>query len=361
MENLEKIKNQFTNVYLPMIKQFMLDIENLNLSGIPEPCLPSFGKSYPFTKYKIAFIGRDAKGYGIMKDFIEHFNKCSIDSLFRNEVDFDDFEFLNYTNNFGKSFWDYILQFLAVFYEINDWKKLKNNEIPQILSSFVWGNTNIISPYDQIPNNQNIILDDYNKVKAFSKKMDNVHYLIESLSPDIIVILNWNLDENYFKLTSDDKINFEDIDEHLKYCQIDSTHIFWHAHPTWINMEIGYEKSLSNLNLFIKQKLKIKKKESLNIDSLLNNNYLDLRKENIVSLAEYLSERNHKMSGWELVQYCNRNNIKTTYDTDYVYGRGIYSFIKSTYNYCKYILKDDVKAEKVAASFVKDNGEYAFD
>ena len=358
MNNLNEIKSKFISIYKPLIADFLSNIKDHNLQGVPEPCLPSFGKNYALVKYKIAFVGRDAKGYGDLNAFNEDFRNNPDAALFRNEIEFDEFDFLNYTNNFGKSFWDYIIQFLATFYKIENWKNLKKAEFPEILSSFIWANTNSISPQTEIPNGDKLVTENYSFIKQQSSKIDNIHNIINSLNPDIIIVLNWNLTEEYFHNSSGESINFQNIDDHLLYSRISNKHVYWHAHPTWINRNIGYEDSLNHLIENIRSKVSLTDSTKLEYPS---NSSKDERKENIVKLAEYLFSRNHKMSGYELVLYCNRNNIKSLYGYDYVYGRGIYAFIRSVYNYCLYTLKNPETAHKVAVSFVNENGYLAYE
>lgn len=358
MNNFGQIKNNFISVYKPLVGAFVDKIRETNTDAMPELFLPSIGKNYPYVKYKLAFIGRDARHYGDLTDFVRQFKKEPIDCLFRNEGEFDELVFLDYTNNFGKSFWDYILQFLSRFYGVEA-NTLKRGEESEILKSFVWGNTNSISPHSELRNNSVVSKGNYYTIKDASAELDNIHNIINALSPDVLIVLNWQLDENYFN-GKNSKANFEEVDEHLRYSQIEGKHVFWHAHPTWINMEIGYEKSLNNIINIVREKIGITENISLDIPSK-EGLVLDERKEQIVKLAEYLSSVNHKMSGEELVKYCNRNGIKTTYDTDFVYGRGIYAFIRSVYNYCRYCIEDLDKAESVAYSFVDKYGGPPFE
>jgi len=57
--------------------------------------------------------------------------------------DFRRHEFLKWRNNFGRGFWDFVLEALASFKDIPSKKELESSR-ENILSSFVWANVNSI-------------------------------------------------------------------------------------------------------------------------------------------------------------------------------------------------------------------------
>lgn len=81
----------------------------------------------------------------------------------------------------------------------------------------------------------------------------------------------------------------------------------------------------------------------------------------IWQLADFLSNRDKKMSGEELAAHLNRNGIYTEYDSEYQGGRGIYTLIRNTYHW----LHDDLglteEASKIADAFVKPDGTHAWE
>jgi hypothetical protein len=65
------------------------------------------------------------------------------------------------------------------------------------------------------------------------------------------------------------------------------------------------------------------------------------------------------MSGEELADHLNRNIFLTSYGTEYEGGRGTYKLIKETYHWLvKLELQNE--ADKVAKSFVKPDGTFAY-
>ena len=80
----------------------------------------------------------------------------------------------------------------------------------------------------------------------------------------------------------------------------------------------------------------------------------------IWQLASFLHCHNMRMSGEELADHLNRNGFLTSYGTEYSGGRGTYKLIAETWNWLVSIKLDD-EARKVAASFVKQDGDYAYE
>ena len=78
-------------------------------------------------------------------------------------------------------------------------------------------------------------------------------------------------------------------------------------------------------------------------------------------LAQFLAEQAKVMSGRELADHLNRNEIRTTYGERYAGGRGIYKLVRETYKWLAEGLGLEEEAEKVAVSFVKDDGTYAYE
>jgi hypothetical protein len=84
------------------------------------------------------------------------------------------------------------------------------------------------------------------------------------------------------------------------------------------------------------------------------------KKEYIKRLAVFLSDNGTTMSADELAEHLNRNNFKTGYGTEYEGRRGTYTLIHATYDWLVSLGQQDV-ADKVAQSFPKPDGSYAFD
>ena len=88
---------------------------------------------------------------------------------------------------------------------------------------------------------------------------------------------------------------------------------------------------------------------------------MNQKKMYIWQLAAFLSSHDMKMSGEELADHLNRNNFLTSYGTEYEGGRGTYKLITETFKWLHDVLQLPQKAEKVAESFVKPDGSYAYE
>lgn len=80
----------------------------------------------------------------------------------------------------------------------------------------------------------------------------------------------------------------------------------------------------------------------------------------IWQLASFLNGFGMKMSGEELADHLNRNNFLTNYGTEYKGGRGTYKLIRETWNWLHNDLNLKQEADKIASSFVKPDGSYAY-
>lgn len=88
---------------------------------------------------------------------------------------------------------------------------------------------------------------------------------------------------------------------------------------------------------------------------------METKKFYIWQLAAFLASHGMTMSAEELADHLNRNNFLTSYGTEYQGGRGTYKLIKETWEWLQTGLKLPNEATKVAESFVKPDGTYAYD
>jgi len=368
------LKEKFIEVYSPLVLNFLQKVAGLNVEGIPEPHIPVYGKNYQFARDKIAFFGIQTRGYGALKDFISDAEKNIETALYRTEGEFDEFDFTDWTNNPQTSFWDFILQFLSKFYCINEWQKLKNKEHTEVLSSFIWGNTNALESYDVTAKGKGVDLNNWMKVKEASKIFDNANYTIKVFEPKIIFILNWK--EDFEWLTKDkDHLGPFEMEDHVQYFYLrkTDTHVFWLAHPRWIAPNLTFDKCIDVIIKTIKDKNvfeqlpnrfsledffispeTIAKSDPVNISSI------SYKREYLYQLAKFLVSHDKVMTGQEVCNHFNQNNIKTGYGTAYSGGRGIYTLFQATWNYYSFIEKNSKKAEYIALAFVNQYGDPAY-
>jgi hypothetical protein len=87
---------------------------------------------------------------------------------------------------------------------------------------------------------------------------------------------------------------------------------------------------------------------------------MEQKKLYIWQLASFLSSHSMTMSGEELADHLNRNSFLTSYGTEYKGGRGTYKLVRETYHWLTNLNLSN-EAKKVATSFVKPNGGYAYE
>ena len=78
-------------------------------------------------------------------------------------------------------------------------------------------------------------------------------------------------------------------------------------------------------------------------------------------MANFLSRYDIVMSAKELAIHLNDNNFKTNYNEKFKGGRGTYKLIRETWHTLNDELSLPNDAEKIAISFVKSNGDFAYD
>lgn len=234
MKNWGNFTERFTSIYEPLVNKFIADVGTSNVEGLPELFLPVAGKNYPTNPMKIIFAGMETRGWGDMKNFIDPARQHVSECLFRTQGEFDAFDFVDWTNNFGTSFWDFVLKFQANFHGITDWKELKHRKHPEILSNFAWANLNALERFEVTAQNRGVKWEDWDRIKKASLIFDRGDHVIQAFAPDLLVVLNW-ADESW--LTEHRQVSERiKIFDHLQYLRLKpcGTHVIWTAHPRWL-------------------------------------------------------------------------------------------------------------------------------
>ena len=252
-----KIKENFTRIYSPLANDFVDLIKDVNYNNIPEPFLPVIGSNYENSKLKFVFVGMETRSYGNISDFVNHCKTNLEEALFREEEEFNDLDYTGWMSNFGNNFWAFVLKFLANYYNIDNWKKLKNQEYPEILRSFIWGNVNAIERFEITAQKKGVLYNDWIKVKQASKCFDKGQHILNATLPDFMIILNWTENEEWLTNGVNSGFIKEEIQDHLLYYKLPDfkTHILWTAHPTWLSKNKDFDNFVKECSDFIKVKL----------------------------------------------------------------------------------------------------------
>lgn len=67
------IDSRYTNYYIPLIRDFVHEVESLphpDIKLMPAPFFPLFGKSYETSALKLMIMGQDTAWWGDIREFI---------------------------------------------------------------------------------------------------------------------------------------------------------------------------------------------------------------------------------------------------------------------------------------------------
>lgn len=373
--------------YSQLIEDFKKKVKGINVHGVTGPHFPGVGCNYCHAKYKFAFCGIETYGWNSMKSFME---ESTEEYLMDTDNCLDSLEYLKWPDNLHATFWGFVLRFFAEFYKVKLYDltstNIEDEDVLNVLKSFVWANANSIERFEVSSKGQGANLADWEQVKNASEKFDDLNHIINSCQPKVIFLLSGGTDVNsiindstlskIYNIDPSNKGNIlkiahkEGVPYDYYYLRNTDTHLFKLPHPTWMGLYsgIGINKyveaiiqDLSNYKIWdtLPNSISDWAKET---EGFVDKSTRDNKFHIIATLAHNLTSNNLMMSGVELAKIFNFNNIKTQYGSNYSEngGRGIYHVITSAWSYYQYEKKDYQTAYEIARSFVKQNGEYAY-
>jgi hypothetical protein len=235
--------NEFKKKYCKLIDTFVKNLladGSICVKGIPAINIPVIGSQYEKAAVKIAFFGTETNEWYPFEEFFEiyagdgtekayHFLTKPTNPIFHEEL----------ADNTKLSFWRYVIDFLDIFYSLP-----KFSEIPQLLESFIWGNTNSIEQYETSAKIKGEKYEDWEQIKNASKIFDTAKYVLDICKSDILLIMDRDIDESWF--TGKKKIKHTEIDPTHRYYKINNTHVYWLPHPNFTPTpkETSFEKSI---------------------------------------------------------------------------------------------------------------------
>lgn len=360
----KELVERFSLHYEGLIRQFANKIKEIDYNGMPEPHLPIIGSKYSACRFKIAFFGIETNGWGKMEDFMKEALNDPKKAATLSFQAIEDLECLNWKNSFHTSFWDFIFQFLASFYHVAV-SDVRNGKYPDLIRSFIWGNTNSIERYDIQAKNNGVAPAIYDIIKNASLIFDDSYHLIEIAKPKLVIVLNWSEGTDWFVSDKTD-YNFYKINDHLFYYYKRSTqtHIFQTHHPRSISRRFGFESVVNEL-LDQFHLCNIWEATPNGIDNLFDEQVpksnWQKRNKLIADIASGLIKTHSVMCGQQLVDVLIINGITKDNGEAYTHGRGIYKTIQSAWNYYQNQLGDEQTAYNIAMAFVNSRGEYAYE
>lgn len=370
--------------YEPLIEDFKKEICGLNLQNVTGPHFPCVGECYESAKYKFAFCGMETYGWDSLEDMMR---QDANSYLANGDNRINTYQHVTWVSNWNATFWGFIFKFLARFYNV-DLNKLvedeNDNALRSILKSIVWCNSNSIERYEVSSKANGADVKVWEAVKQASKKFDDLNRIINFCAPKVVFIFCKNVGEKY--IVNDETISrIHSVDVKRKnnvlrlenenpkykyyYLRDSSTHVFHLPHPTWIGIYSGYGQDAyidslieSIKNYHIWDILPESNKDWNAVTTEINKGSVDYKYLLVSSIAHALTLNGAIMCGGDFGKIFNINDIPTQYGTPYSEegGRGIYTLISNAYWY--YHNKGDYQtAYEIARSFVKKNGEYAYE
>jgi hypothetical protein len=254
----------YKEVYLPLLTEFYKTIKDIDCSGIPFPWLPEYADEYDECveqKRKIVFIGIDTKrNDAVSGNDLERFKELlksdAERALFSWDYEFDN-EISKWAN--GNNFIGYMYQLVATLNNVDDWKKIKNQNTEKhkcISRSFVYANSNIIEGYAVSSEKNNVKLDNYKKIKNASVIFDKLSNIIQAFEPNVIIINNWSIEKQYFDGIDIKWIRYSD---YIEYCFFYSKYndqnilLIHTCHPRYMSKIGGKKNIIKNICNLIKQ------------------------------------------------------------------------------------------------------------
>jgi hypothetical protein len=233
------MRDKFKAQYVQLFESFAKKLEDRNLTGIPAPHIPVIGRLYEKARVKIAFFGIETRGWVFLDEFMERYKKSPAEA-YDCLTDVDNAWYLEWRNNFRSSFFDYITTFLTNFYSL-DSSVFNSPEGKNLISSFIWGNTNAIERFGTSAQENEAKFEDWEQVKKASEPFDTARYVLDICRPDVLVILNWTETEEW--LTGKAKIKPETLGDHHCYYGLPHTHVYWTTHPNWLYRHFDFTES----------------------------------------------------------------------------------------------------------------------
>jgi len=225
-----KLRESYSN----KITHFANSIKEFADNSLPVPFIPVIGKNYGIKLPKILFLGWETRGSKNLADWVKEVEEFIEKAFTWYGDEFTDLEYLNWKINFNNDFWSFNLKLLGKIHNIKDWRDLYRDPDAyfDILSSFAWANTDSIERYEVTAQKLGARQEDWARLKEASRIFDNFKLLTDTLEPEIVVLMNGEMSEDW--LLNDIKIKFEsEPQEFLWYyeCEEPKMHLFWTSHP----------------------------------------------------------------------------------------------------------------------------------
>ena len=304
--------------------------------------------------------------------------------IFLMEHTINDLEHLGWARNYHATFWGFVFKFIAKFYKVSFSDLVEEIAYPELLTSFVWGNTNSIERYDISAECNGVDYKTWEVVKKASTCFDSINNIVKSVNPKLFFVLNSSVDNDYiqnddavraFGIPVENKKNVMrlTVDEERKivyyYLRDDNVHIISMPHPTWMGLYSGFGiDSYVDIVIDLIREYNIwdclpeGHEDWKGETQVIDKSSMSFKRAFLADLAASLMKNNLVMSGQELQKLFNMNGVLTQNGNAYSEegGQGIHRVIANVWTYYYYDKKDYQTAYNISRAFVNQDGEYAW-
>ena len=348
-------------------------------AGIPYAMLPAWGEHYDDSLLKIAFIGKETRGWwGELPQQLKEINEGNFDkSLDMSE--FQNLDYLDWSSRTRYTFWGFILYMLSAVYGVQNWEVLKRGNFVHILKSFLWGNVFAVETWQSGGINKKAVNQAaFHRAHVAADKYFNDYKLIYDLKqPDITFLLCRDPKVDHF-LRHIDKELLPQVSPYVTMWRTkENKLIIRMPHPGWFrysgtgmreleSMVEAIRRTLHENGLFARlQSFMDLGNHDEDVHRMIHALFAKCReiapttREAIKCIAIELSKQNSQMTARRLFTMLNQYGYRTSYGTEYACGRGSYRAVSCAYKYYEH-KGDEQVCEAIARAFTKPDGTYAY-
>ena len=369
------LMNRYSDYYKPLLQQFCKDITAKlpaeEFHGIPHPFIPAWGSSYEMSGVKMAIIGKETRGWApCLPDYISEVQQGRWESSF-DISEFQNLDYVDWNNGHRHTFFGFVMYFLAALYGVKNWELLKQRHFPNILNSFVWGNVCAIESWgsDGIPGDTNPVAHQCARDAAYI--LNDYCHVQKLFSPDVAIIMCARQECNSY-LRNTKKTLVWDRDGVRLWQLSEGGFVFNMPHPNNMRWNLGADFYAQTIRRsLIENKLFQPLPEFLDCDkeseAILNLFFAQCTKnahntkEAVAFIATELRKQQATMTVRMLCDILNKLGYRTTYESQYLGGRGSYKMVAGAWSHYQEHLKQPAIAESIALAFTRPNGEYAYE
>lgn len=230
--------------FKPMLEKFVSENKQLFIeSGYPWGLfVPYVFPNYRNAPLKIFYVGRDTYYWQEIELMLDAFDNGNLESyLLENASAVDLEKRLNWGNGSG-AFWSFVNK-LHLYIRTGQIKDLNNltEEDRAILQEVGYGNVNCMELDDTLfyPNKEAWNKEDFDLNKLYllrkqSKVFDHISHIINAYSPDVVIILNWDSNGDYYIEGTDliwqKELNIDSL-QAVYLPEKSRTKVIWTSHP----------------------------------------------------------------------------------------------------------------------------------